>query len=90
MSAGRPADFFCQQIRSHQFSISPCTFTGLVWLHENVLQRDARYDGEPITLDVAGILSLVERLSTAGFEIALLNVDLSKLKRELSNNDTWP
>jgi hypothetical protein len=86
MSTVRPADFLCQQIRSHQFSISPCTFNGLVWLHENALTREATYDGEPITLDFSGILNLTEKASMEGFEIVFLNADLSKLKRELSNN----
>ena len=60
---------------------------GLTWLHEQVLPHEATYDGKPITLDISDTLSLVERVSLAGFEIVFLNADLSRLKRELGSGD---
>lgn len=88
MESKRPADFLCQQTDLHHFSISPCTYTGVVWLHKHALPHEATYDGKPITLDLHGILNLVEKISMAGFEIVFLNADLSRLKSELSGGES--
>ena len=52
------------------------------------LPHEATYDGKPITLDLHGILNLVEKISMAGFEIVFLNADLSRLKSELSGGES--
>lgn len=87
MESKRPADFLCQQTDLHHFSISPCTYTGVVWLHKHALPHEATYDGKPITLDLPGILNLIEKISTAGFEIVSLNADLIKLERGTRSGD---